>query len=651
MTSPQGPDQVLDAEDYTSTNVCKPVKLRIGETGAEAYEPISIISVLEKQVEGDGADVTAMAVKRPGDDKWTKWTYREYLDDVRTVAKAFIKLGLTSRGGVTILGFNSPEWFISHLGAIFANGISAGIYQTNNADACKYIAADCKANIAIVEDEKQLEKFLKIREDLPQLKAIVQYSGQPTVEGVLSWSELLNIGKRESDVDLDKRKAEIAINNCCQLIYTSGTTGMPKGVMLSHDNTTYFTRVVEEMYDLYRERFVSYLPLSHVAASVTDIHLMMKSQCTIYFGDKNALKGSLVETLKEVKPTVFFAVPRVWEKIYEKMLEVGRSTQGLKKVIGSWAKSTGLERNKKMISGELNSNEIGWEHWLANWLVYSPVKANLGLDKCRHLFSGAAPLSVSIMEYFMGLDINICEMYGMSEVQAHTGNINQLRKLGSIGKSLKGMRGKVDNATGELCWKGRNVMMGYMNNPQKTLETFHSDGWLKSGDIGTMDEDGFFSVTGRIKELLITAGGENVAPVIIEDAIKKELPCISNVMVVGDRRKFLSCILTLLVNINQNTNVPTTDLSPNALNWAQEFIGTKATTVPDLVSDKRVMKAVEAGIERANVHAISNAQQIRRFIILETDFSIPGGELGPTMKLKRHEVEKKYMDRISAIYA
>jgi long-chain-fatty-acid--CoA ligase ACSBG len=213
------------------------------------------------------------------------------------------------------------------------------------------------------------------------------------------------------------------------------------------------------------------------------------------------------------------------------------------------------------------------------------------------------------------------------------------------------MRGKVDNATGELCWKGRNVMMGYMNNPQKTLETFHSDGWLKSGDIGTMDEDGFFSVTGRIKELLITAGGENVAPVIIEDAIKKELPCISNVMVVGDRRKFLSCILTLLVNINQNTNVPTTDLSPNALNWAQEFIGTKATTVPDLVSDKRVMKAVEAGIERANVHAISNAQQIRRFIILETDFSIPGGELGPTMKLKRHEVEKKYMDRISAIYA
>jgi long-chain-fatty-acid--CoA ligase ACSBG len=356
-----------------------------------------------------------------------------------------------------------------------------------------------------------------------------------------------------------------------------------------------------------------------------------------------------VETLKEVRPTLILAVPRVWEKFYEKMIEMGRSSRGLKKTISTWAKSVGLEQNKQIISGELSPNKSSWEFLIASWLVYSPIKANLGLDKCKYLYTGAAPLSKTIAEYFLSLDMRICELYGMSEAIV-MGNTNDQHKLGSIGKPWKGVFGTVDNATGELCWKGRNVMMGYLNNPQKTMETFQPGGWLKSGDIGTIDNNGFFSVTGRIKEILITAGGENVSPVNIEDAIKKELPCISNAMVVGDGRKFLSCILTLLVNVNPDTNVPTTDLAANALNWAKEVIGSKATTVPDLVSDQRVMLALEAGIEIANKHAISNAQQIRKFIVLETDFSLPGGELGPTFKLKRHEVEKMYMDKINAIY-
>jgi long-chain-fatty-acid--CoA ligase ACSBG len=651
MTSINGPDQILDAEDYTSTDVWDPVKLRIGKDGAESRKPISTISLFESAVEGDGADVTALAVKRPGDDKWTKWTYREYLDDVRTVAKAFIKLGLKSRGGVTIIGFNSPEWFMAHLGTIFANAIPAGIYQTNNAEACKHIATDCKANIVIVEDEKQLEKFLQFKDELTHLKAIVQYSGTPTVEGVLSWTELMDVGRIESDAELNKRKAETAVNRCCMLVYTSGTTGLPKGVMLSQDSVTFVIRSVHETYELGRERIVSYLPLSHVAACMMDIHHPILSQSTVYFADKNALKGSLVETLKEVRPTHLLAVPRVWEKIHEKMMELGRSTQGLKKIIATWAKSTGLDINKKIICGEINNNESGWGYWLANWLVYSPVKSNLGLDKCKYLYTGAAPLSPSILEYFLSLDVRICEIYGMSELLANVGNTHHHQKLGSIGKLWDGMYGKVNKESGELCWKGRTIMMGYLNNPQKTLETFQPGGWLKSGDIGTIDDHGFITVTGRSKELLITSGGENVAPVIIEDAIKKELSCISNVMVVGDRQKFLSCILTFQVKINLDTNVPTTDLAPSAINWAKDVVGSEATTVSDLVSDQRVMKALEAGIKRANVHAISNAQQIRKIIVVEIDFSIPGGELSPSFKLKRHEVEKKYMDRINAIYA
>ena len=329
---------------------------------------MSVVSLLTRAAE-DAPEHTALAAKREGE--WVKWSYERYLEDVRAVGKAFIKLGLKVGHGVGIIGFNSPEWFFADLGCVFAGGLATGIYPTNSAEACKYVLANCKANIVVVEDEKQLGKILQVKDSLPELKQIVQYSGKPSAPGVLSWEELLDIGDGESDDELEGRISNLAPNLCCHLVYTSGTTGPPKGVMLSHDNLTFTSRsdfareyfqfscfqrfrTLAEIYNLQdtEERFVSYLPLSHVAANIMDIFMVIQCLGTIYFANRDALKGTLVATLKEAQPTVFFGVPRVWEKIREKMVLIGKANTGIKKAVGLWAKKTGLDYNKAKIGGK-----------------------------------------------------------------------------------------------------------------------------------------------------------------------------------------------------------------------------------------------------------------------------------------------------------
>ena len=351
-----GPDRLLPAESYTSSNPANPVKLWMPEDEEDCDEedlrtPVSVVTLLTRAAE-DAPDHTALCVKREGE--WVKWTYERYLEDVRAVGKAFIKLGLKVGHGVGIIGFNSPEWFFSDLGCVFAGGLAAGIYPTNSAEACKYVLANCKANIVLVEDEKQLAKILQVKDSLPELKQIVQYTGKPSAPGVLSWEELLDIGDGESDRLLEERISQLAPNLCCHLVYTSGTTGPPKGVMLSHDNLTFTSRTLSEIYNLQdmEERFVSYLPLSHVAANIMDIFMVIQCLGTVYFANRDALKGTLVATLKEAQPTIFFGVPRVWEKIREKMVQIGKANTGFKKAVGMWAKRTGLDYNKAKIGGK-----------------------------------------------------------------------------------------------------------------------------------------------------------------------------------------------------------------------------------------------------------------------------------------------------------
>ncbi|KAI5708128.1 hypothetical protein M8J77_016743 [Diaphorina citri] len=572
------------------------------------------------------------------------------------LAKAFLKLGLERYHSVCIIGFNAPEWFYSDLGAIYAGGFAAGMYTTNSPEACLHCLVTSDANICVVEDDKQLEKILKVKAQCPKLKAIVQYEGKPDKPGVISWDELMELGRAAPDESLDRVLETIATNECCTLVYTSGTEGASKPVMLSHDNITFNAACIIQYFKLESAALsvISFLPLSHIAAQTVDIYSVMTVAATLWFADKNALKGSLINTLLEVRPHVFLAVPRVWEKIHEKLMAVGKQTTGVKRWIANYAKSTSLQHYMAYL--EKNVSEP-YTYRLVRWLILSKVKQAMGLDRCRVSLSGAAPISTELKRYFLSLDIPICEVFGMSECAgAHTVSAPDDFKLDGVGRTIPGTQTKIvdpdEEGNGEICLKGRHIFMGYLRLPDKTESTIDKEGWLHSGDVGKVDEDGFVQITGRIKELLITAGGENVAPVPIEHIVKSELPVLSNAFLVGDKKKFLSMLLALRTKMNADTGEPLDELETDTKDWLKSLGVDNINTLSELLEKKpeAVYKATQAAIDRANLKSISNAQKIQKFEFLPADFSIPTGELGPTMKVKRPFVVKKYQSIIDKFY-
>ena len=537
-------------------------------------------------------------------------------------------------------------------------GMAAGIYTTNNAEATWYVANHSDSAIAVAEDTLQVEKFVSTKARLPHLRYIVQYTGTVSPAhreaGVVSWKDFLLLGDTVDDTALIERKAYQKPGHCCMLIYTSGTTGNPKAVMLSHDNLTWTASAALNVLDLHSsDRIVSYLPLSHVAAQLIDIHLPMYCGASVSFARPDALKGTLVDTLVEVRPTIFFGVPRVWEKIEEKMKLIGASNGVVKQALGSWAKRVGLSGSMARITGDA----LPWGWTLAEKVVFNNIKKALGLDQCRLRATAAAPIARETLEYLMSLDLPLLEIYGMSESTGpHTINFPHRQRMFSVGMPFDGAYHKLEHpdkdGNGEICMWGRHVFMGYMKNEEETRKTISPEGFLHTGDLGKVDENGFLFITGRIKELIITAGGENVAPVLIEDNIKAELPLISNAMVIGDKRKFLSAILTLKSDMDAEGN-PTDKLSESAVQWLNAN-GVQCTygqaSVRETLKNEQVLKLVQEGIDRANKLAISAAQRINKWSIIPTDFSLASGELTPTLKLKRRVVLDNYADLIASFY-
>ncbi|XP_058264958.1 long-chain-fatty-acid--CoA ligase ACSBG1 [Hemibagrus wyckioides] len=639
------------ARCHWTTEASGSVQLRIDDLCPQ--EPITVHQMFMTSVQKYG-NFFALATKRKG--KWEKITFSEYYQNCRMAAKSFLKLGLERFHSVAILGFNSAEWFISAIGAVFAGGIMTGIYTTNSPEACHYVAHDSRANIIVVENQKQLDKVLQIKDKLPHLKAIVQYS-EPIVEklpNLYSWEEFMSLGQEIPDKILDDIISSQKANQCCVLIYTSGTTGMPKGVMLSHDNITWTAHHVSRAGDMQpaeikQESIVSYLPLSHIAAQMYDLWTGIQWGELVYFAQPDALKGSLIETLKETNPSSHMGVPRVWEKIMEKIQEAVSHCAYIKKKLLTWAMSVGLAANQR-------DEEKSLLFSLADMLVLEKLRVGLGFSHCEKFFSGAAPLGNDTIQFFLGLNIRLYEAYGMSETSGpHFMSGPKVHKRSSCGKVVPGCRYKLVNVdtdgTGEVCFWGRNVFMGYLNMEDKTKEILDEDGWLHSGDLGKTDEDDFLYITGRIKELIITAGGENIPPVLIEDAVKKELPIISNAMLIGDKRKFLSMLLTLKCATNAETMEPTEDLSSDTVEYFQQH-GIQATKVSDVTGgkDQAVNQVIQEGIDRVNAKANSNAQRIQKWTIVGKDFSVSGGELGPTMKLRRPFVLKMYQNEIENFY-
>jgi long-subunit acyl-CoA synthetase (AMP-forming) len=592
-----------------------------------AMKKQTVMEALDEVADEHGGRI-ALAAKPPGGGSWNRTTWGDYRAEVRTAARAFIHLGLEPGQGVSIIGFNCPQWMVANLAAIHAGAIPAGIYTTNSPEQCQYIADHSESTIVVVEDADQLAKFDSVRDQLPGVKAYVMMFGEDEAEDVFSWEELLALGAKAEESALEARIGAQAADDVCTLIYTSGTTGTPKGVMLTHDNLTFTAAaVVDTVGRVEQEEQISYLPLSHIAEQVVNIYVPMFSVATVNFAESLEKLG---DNLREVRPTMMFAVPRVWEKIQAKMVEAGSKNPWLKKKIAAWARGVGLEAGRAKERGEPLPAGYG----LADKLVFSKVKEKLGLDRCRLQITSAAPISRDTLEFFMSLGVIVNEVYGMSESTGPaTLSTPDKFKTGSVGWVLPGGEIKIA-ADGEICMRGRHVFKGYFKNDAATAEALDEDGWLHSGDIGTKDERGFVRITDRKKDLLITAGGENVAPQLIE-GMPKGIPAVSQAVVVGDRRPYLAALLTL---------------DDTKLDQILAESGSSAASLAEASSCPKVRAWMMSQVDDKN-QKLARVQRIKKISILPADLSIEGGELTPTMKVKRKVVNKKHAGEIEQLYA
>lgn len=584
-----------------------------------------VFEVLAETVKRHGAR-TALKVKRDG--AWRATSWEGYLANVRRAARALMALGLEKGESVVLIGFNSPEWVTANVGAIFAGGVPAGIYTTNSPAQCRYIAAHSGARVAFTENDAQSKKFLEVRSELPKLVAIVQMNEAPTAEGVLSWDEFLAKGDTVTDAALSARMEEQSPDDVCTLIYTSGTTGDPKAVMLSHDNCTWTANTLVETLRFGPDDVsLSYLPLSHVAEQMLTVHGPMRMGSTVYFGESLEALG---DNLKEVRPTFFLGVPRVWEKIQAKMVAAGANAPPARKKLAAWARSIGLA------SGYADQRGEKRPFWypVAKKLVFDTVRERLGMDRLRVAVTGAAPISKDTLEFFLSLGIPLLEVYGMSECTGPASfSSPDAYRTGKAGRVVPGTELKIA-ADGEICYRGRHVFKGYLHDAEATSNAIDADGWLHSGDIGTVDREGYVQITDRKKDLLITAGGENIAPQVIEGALKA-LPVVGQAVVIGDRQKYLAALVTL---------------DPERVARECEECGSSARDVPTAAKDPVFYAHLERQIATVNA-SLARVQTIKKFAILPHDFSIEGGELTPTMKIKRKVVNEKYKGEIEALYA
>ena len=559
------------------------------------------------------ADQPAYHVRADG--RWQATSWAEFGAEVASAAKSLIALGAEPGSAATVLGFNKPEWVIFDVAAIAAGGVPAGIYATSSPAEVQYILNHSEAPFILVENEEQWQKVKAIRHELPHLRHVVMMRDAKPVddEMVLSWDQFMAAGESVGDAALDARLDGLTSDGLATMIYTSGTTGPPKAVMLSNENLTWTADQALELAGIDNsDRLLSYLPLSHIAEQMFSIHAPASSGAQIYYAESiEALQGNL----QEVKPTVFFAVPRVWEKFYTGITAKLGEVTGLKAALGKWAMGVGRKAAAASNEGREVAGALKVQAGLADKLVFSKVKEALGLGEVRMAASGAAPLSKEIIDFMSGLGIVVYEVYGQSEDTGPTSfNVPGRTKFGSVGPAYPGVDVKIAQ-DGEIVVKGPNVFLGYYKDPEATAETL-VDGWLQSGDLGEFDSDGFLYITGRKKDIIITAGGKNIAPKNIESGLKNHL-LVSEAVVIGDRRKFLTALITLDAETSEAF------LVKNGLNGPAH-------------QETSVVAAIQQAVDDLN-ESLARVEQIKKFTILDRELSIEDGELTPTLKVKRQQ--------------
>ena len=616
------------------------------------FPPTTLPKVFKDTVSKYGDDVAI--VKNDG----TEVTFNEYWALANKFAKSLVHNGIQPFDVITAIGFNSVEYLTLLASSSLAGCCTSGIYTTNSPEACFYVLNHCSARVILVEGAKQLDKILEIRTRLPNLKRIIVYNrgdltSLPTCEdefaSVCYWEDFIEEGNDVSDEEIEKRSSQVQPGQCATIIYTSGTTGNPKGAMLSHDNIIWTVDIVAQDIGIsHADRVVSFLPLNHIAASMIDCYASITTGMAVYLARPDALKGSLVKTLQFCRPTIFLTVPRVFEKMMEVMkVTIGKLT-GIKKVLAKWARNKAMQMTESLQYGSKVKKPRFLS--LAQKLVLNKVKKNLGLDQTRVLYSAAAPIDPEVIRFFATFDLHIGELYGQSESCGPiTYKMENYWKIGSCGIPMSHSIVKLEKGSNEILAYGRNIFMGYIHMPEQTFQTLDEEGYVHTGDVGALDSDGFYSITGRIKELIITAGGENIPPILIENDIKNLSNAISNVVLIGDKRKYLSILVTLKVETNPENGCLLDTLNHEALDVMKE-IGSTSTTLTQASEDPVVIQYITDIIQKYNKIATSQAQRVQRFAILKHDFSLQTGELTPTLKLKRGAITSMYSDVIEQLY-
>ncbi|MBX3275764.1 MAG: long-chain fatty acid--CoA ligase [Sandaracinaceae bacterium] len=573
---------------------------------------------------------------RRADGSWEVTTYAGWWRELRRIGKGLIALGVAPGDCVAIVGANRADWLLSQHGINAAQAIPAPLYATLLAEQMAYIIDNAQAKVAICDDREQLAKMLRIADErLAPLEHVVTMDELGVDDPrVLSLAALKIRGDAIDDATLDARLDAVSMEDVALLIYTSGTTGVPKGAMFTHAGIEAIGKATAAVFPFLVSRdttFVSYLPLCHAAEQgLTNFAGLMTGGAVYFCRDIAQIKDHLAA----VRPTVFLAVPRVWEKFEAALRGRMAEAKGAKGELAKWALATELAwfRRESAEGGARRSVR----RTIANRLVISKIKHALGLDRLQLALSGAAPISTSTLEFFASLGIVIHEGYGMTETTAFASVQPYGRvKFGTIGTALPGVEVKIA-ADGEILLRGPNMVKGYYRLPDKSAELYDADGWMQTGDLGALDADGYVTITGRKKDLIITAGGKNVAPAELEGYLQA-IDGVGQAVVVGDRQPYLAALLVL---------------DPEALPALEAAAGVAGLGgVAAASRDPRVRAFLDEAIERECNSKVARYQTIKRFDVLDDVLSVDGGELTPTLKVKRDVIAKKYAGRIAALYA
>ncbi len=578
---------------------------------------------------------------------WQEYTWGEVWEQVEVAAHGLLALGVEPGDRVSIHSEDRPEWIILDLATVAVRGITVGFYPTNPAAEVEYLLTDCGAGVHFAEDEEQYDKVDEIgREKLAHVRRIIFVEPRGMVgkddERLVFWDNFLDLGREHRAAHpgaVADRMAAARPDDVMTLVYTSGTTGPPKGAMLTNKNAAFCIDVIVNADDRApggppnpKDQIVTYLPLCHVAERIFSTWTMVGAGPVLNFAESIE---TVNENLREVQPTIFFAVPRIWEKLHAVALIKGSDATPFKRSVLKFGLRLANKIGKiKVANGGDHTFQsrilaaIGWV------IVFRPMRERIGLRRCRYASSGAAAIAPEVLEFFIGIGVPVYELYGMTENAAvATTNFVGRMKLGTVGEPYPGIGFRLDPNTGEIQTKHDGVFAGYWNKPDKTAETFTVDGWLMTGDVGEMVDGTHVRIVDRIKHIIITSGGKNISPSEVENSLKTS-PFVKEAMVIGDGRKYL----TALIGIELDT----------VGDWALRR-NLSYTTYRDLSEKPEVIELIQGVVDQTN-EKFARVEHIRRFTLLPKELDHEDGELTATQKLKRSSMMDMFGDLVESMY-